>query len=118
MYTGSTELAGAWSSLVESGAVLSTLVCHYSHCNGLVESSNYPPSLVYTPIGQDWAGLRFAGVYLALVGCIGLWWAVLCCDGLCWATRDSTVLKPEHVHVKLLAVYTKSCKTIARIHRG
>ena len=109
------EHGAAWWSLVQPFAPWSGLFKTDLACNGLVESSNYPPSLVYTPIGQDWAGLRFAGVYWALVGCIGLWWAVLCCDGLCWATRDSTVLKPEHVHVKLLAVYTKSCKTIARI---
>ena len=54
--------------------------------------------------------LGCAGLCWALVGCIGLWWAVLCCAGLCWAIRGSTVLKPRHVHVKLLAVYTKSWK--------
>ena len=62
-------------------------------CNGLVQPSNYPPSLVYTPTGQDWAGLRCAGLYWALVGCIGLWlytptgqdWTGLRCAGLYWA---------------------------------
>ena len=99
---------------MESGLPWSGLFKPDLDSNGLVESSNYPLSPVYTPTRQDWAGLRFAGVYWALVGCIGLWWAVLCCDGLCWATRDSTVLKPEHVHVKLLAVYTRLGLIITR----
>ena len=46
------------------------------------------------------------------MGCIGLWWAVLCCAGLCWAIRGSTVLKPRHVHVKLLPVYTTHVKLL------
>ena len=76
-------------------------------------------SNLYTPL--PWSILTLgkwdwtcAGPYWALVGSIC---ALVGCAGICWAIQGSTVLKPRHVHVKLLAVYTNSCKTIARVHK-
>ena len=77
MYTGSTELAGVWSSLVESGAVLCTLVWPITAYCRLVKPSNLSTSPIYSPTVLDLNVLGCAGLYQALVGCFGLWWAVL-----------------------------------------
>ena len=57
------EHGAAWWSLVQPFAPWFGLFKPHTACNGLVERSNYPPSLVYTPTGQDWAGLRFVRLY-------------------------------------------------------